>query len=417
VRSASGLGVYLLTIGSASGTRGSAPGTGGEDGRAVACGPRYEVAGIRFRVVEVDLPGLATTLGHDETDLAVLRSASTSAPDDRLRNVAAHVFLDSLPRLSSVADVLSPTAARPSAVEVLRGGGQLTDCEVPLALLGWGPTGLSFVDCWAVRRARRPRPDVGVGASVGDRAIDLGLASLQQFTTHLADLAAAVAGGLGNVRGDRWLRYLPPVVLLPAGGGGAGISDVFLQGLDRSIGAEVPARRVWPLLRASLTGPPIDLERDPTVVTHEVPDAGAREALLLAADPLVPPPPEGEAVFELQVTQWNVNGRLLAPLEPIQVSKVADVTLQVETNRPATLTFAAVLQQPFARLTLQVLDTVATVAGDGGQATFRLRIALSGGFGFFGAAEGTLKVSVTALSPGGQVLGSTSGRRDVRVAL
>jgi len=108
--SSAGTGAYLLTVASAAGTRGPAPGAPVRGVPTRTCGPRYQVAGVQFRLVELDVAGLAGAGGHDDADLDVLATAATDDPHPRLRNVLSHLLLDSVVRARAVLDPFGPSS-------------------------------------------------------------------------------------------------------------------------------------------------------------------------------------------------------------------------------------------------------------------------------------------------------------------
>src|SRR4051812_11453381 len=91
----SGTGFYLLTIAQAAGPRGRAAAVGfGAGGVAADCGARYTVEGVVFRLVALDVAGMAETAGLDEDARSALTAAPGSAERLRTRNVLAHLLLD-----------------------------------------------------------------------------------------------------------------------------------------------------------------------------------------------------------------------------------------------------------------------------------------------------------------------------------
>lgn len=296
---AAGHGIYLLAIASATGASGAAAGADVQGIATRDCGPRYDVAGVQFRLVEVDLATLAGDRGHDDADVGVLEQVAGGGPaGSRLRNLVAAVLLDAVPRRASIRDPFGATAGAPPVLDELTAAGRLTDCDVPLAVFTWQAGAIGLLDVWSVRRP--PSSRVSGGAAwpermVGDAGVATGLATLRQFTDHLAALVGAGVSAADRraLRVGEVFRYLPPAVLLPeaAAGHPRGVSlDRFLAGVVRRAPRPLAGGRLWPLLRASLTAPPVDLDageglRTSTVAgSDEVP--GAQPFALLTADHL-----------------------------------------------------------------------------------------------------------------------------------
>ncbi|SFO50171.1 IPT/TIG domain-containing protein [Geodermatophilus obscurus] len=305
-----GTGVYLLTIASAAGSRGAAPGSAATGVGASACGPRFDVAGVQFRLVEIDIGGLAEAGGHGKGDLGVLASLRSRRRDPRLRNVIAHVLLDTLVRARSLLAPFGPPGRYTPALQRLADGGTLAACEVPLAVVVWAGDRADFVDTWAARRTPSTAPGAWPSAFIGARGSDGGLPVLLQFADHLGALVGPGVPPAGRLTREarQHFRYLPPAVLLPLveRSGQQGVDpSVFLTGLRVRDGGSMVAGRVWPLLTASLTAPVVDLDAD--VVLHsytveEAVDAGAGQPyLVLAADHLrhlaTPPVEDGRPVI------------------------------------------------------------------------------------------------------------------------
>ena len=128
-----GADVYLLTICPAEGEEGRAP-VNGLGINHVGCNAKYLVEGVRFRLVK---------LGLSQTELS---------DQAHLRNRVAY-------QCFGVEDLepfkRTPFGSRADGyglIDRLRRENQLTDCEVPLALVSWRDEGIQFVDMWSVRR-------------------------------------------------------------------------------------------------------------------------------------------------------------------------------------------------------------------------------------------------------------------------
>ena len=305
--SSAGTGAYLLTVASAAGSRGSAPGAPVQGVETTSCGPRYQVAGVQFRLLELDVTGLASAGGHDEDDLSVLATLGATQRHPRLRNVLASVLLDAVVRRRAVLDPFGGPGSYAPALDRLASDGALSDCEVPLAVVAWEGDGIDFVDSWAVRRPPSSAPAAWPSAFVGPRAGDIGLASLLQFASHLGDLVGpAVSEAFrASLEARERFRYLPSATLVPllGAGGQEGVDlDVFTSGLQVRGAVPLAAGRVWPLVHASLLAPVIDLDGGGVLRGYAVEEAVAAGAgqpyVVLAADHLrhlaVAPPDDSD---------------------------------------------------------------------------------------------------------------------------
>ncbi|MEU6783124.1 IPT/TIG domain-containing protein [Nonomuraea angiospora] len=271
-----GQGVYVLAVSPASGGRGQAPRVAYDAGGVARdCGPRYQVAGLSFHLLAVDLAGLAAAGGLDVVDMTALTGG-----DALLRNVLAHLFLGTVAARNVIADPLG-AGTGPSALDRLRSEGRLTPADVALAVFTWAGGSVDVVDRWAVRRApvheRIPSPPwtslIGAARAAVSEAVFL------QFHQHLYELT-------GPIRARDHFRYLPAAGLVPA-------SDTFFDGIRVRPPVTISAGAVERLLRESLTCPPLDLRHDPALYLYEVREnqqAGAASYLVFASADL----PDGD---------------------------------------------------------------------------------------------------------------------------
>ncbi|GAA2153574.1 hypothetical protein GCM10009826_12990 [Humibacillus xanthopallidus] len=216
--SPTGTGVYLLVIRGASDSRSSVSGVPAlGSGIASACGPRYTVDGVSFRLVGIDPIPLATASGHDAADLAVLGGLATAGPQATARNILAHLFLDTRAWARRLADPFGAdqNAVDPGTLAALSSG-PLTPCDVPIAVLTWA-AGIDLVDLWSVRRAPLVHGELtavqGLASTVRSA---LGRAAYCQFQDQLAQIATELTPAQRTAFRllDRF-RYLPPAGLVP----------------------------------------------------------------------------------------------------------------------------------------------------------------------------------------------------------
>jgi hypothetical protein len=275
-----GPGAYLLVLSPASATSGQAPRVAFDAGGvAEDCGPRYTVEGVSFRLVAVDVLGLAEQVPLDAADLAVLRAEPGDQRRRQLRNVLAHLFLGTVAARALFVDPFRVgTTAGPSArgpLDELRGDGKLTDSDVPLALFTWAEAGLELVDVWAVRR----RPVAGGtltpawSALTGPRRTAEAEAALQQFQDQLAAMTEpGAAQDPAEIRAIEHFRYLPAAGLVPTDeAGDRGFPPgQFFEGMTVLPEAAIAGAKLESLLRASLAHPPIDLATGELVFLYRV---------------------------------------------------------------------------------------------------------------------------------------------------
>ena len=251
----SGDGFYALCIAQTAGVRGRAPAVGYETGVASSCGARYTVEGTVFRLVSIDVGGLAQRTALDDDALAALEALPGGPGRPRTRNVLAHLLL------GTALDVdRSPLEiSAPSALDLLREAGTLTGCDVPLALVSWADGGIEFVDTWAVRR--RPVPSAAVRpvwrSFTGPLRPAVREAVLGQFQEQVATVVDEVALDL--------FRYLPAAGVLPAP-----LDSGFFSGLPVHAGEALYPERVEALVRASQAHPPIDLLSGDVIRVYDI---------------------------------------------------------------------------------------------------------------------------------------------------
>lgn len=185
-----GTGAYLLVMSPTSAFEDSAPMIGIQpEGEHIGCGRKYETEGVRFSLRK--LPDFPPELLD-----------SSPNQSGTLRNRIAHFCYGSHKMLESASD---PFVLRPqlSALDLMRGTGALTDCDVPLAVLHWTTT-LDFHDLWAVRR---PSPIVDEIFHPDQKLV---YASVRQFQEHFSTLT-----NLTNLEVGWNFFFLPPFGRLP----------------------------------------------------------------------------------------------------------------------------------------------------------------------------------------------------------
>ncbi len=265
-------GVYIFTVAPASGFAEHAPVVGfNGNGVASGCDHRFAIEGVKFNLVGVDLSQLSFVSAATRTALVQLLGQATPAGRTRLRNWLAHLCFGSPEVAAFAADPFRlPSGQSPltsyGLVDWLRGRGDLTECDVPLALLLWTTAGVQFVDVWSVRRTPAPPAVSAVWpVQTGARRPGEGQAAFLQFQAQLSDMI--LVGGFGatltQLHALDLFRYLPAAGLVPLGTNryqGFELAD-FFQGMAVPSPVHITADELAGLLRMAHDFPPIDLGR------------------------------------------------------------------------------------------------------------------------------------------------------------
>lgn len=235
--------VYLLTITSSRTGEGNA----GLSALPARCSMRWVVDSVEFRLVNLNV------------------SAELQLAPDRLRNRVAHACFGSSARMDYATNPFGETDGPATLIDALRGT-DLTDCDVPLALVQWKTSGLAYVDVWSARR-RCASGATGAGSTAfSARSTPAAEAMFHQFTEQILDLQNA-PGNPETIQGRRYFRYLPPAGFLPVSSGAVRRFDpaTFFAGKTTSVPWYIEAGDVEAILREAVHYPPVDLE-DPELV-------------------------------------------------------------------------------------------------------------------------------------------------------
>ncbi|HYW70946.1 MAG TPA: hypothetical protein VE961_07930 [Pyrinomonadaceae bacterium] len=240
----SGAGVYLLTIAPAQSVEGRAITNGLQPG-ASSCSSDTLVSTVQFRLVQID-SALTPAQMNDQA---------------HLRNLVAYKCFGVDDTKDFVADPFAKEMKQWGLLDGLRPN-QLTDCEVPLAVLYWTDLdGLNFIDMWSVRR-RLIEPAAGAPWPFfyADRRSAEAEAMFLQFQDQIKELQQNTNPALVNARG--YFSFLPPIGFLPIGSGATAAFDykVFFQDkIHRDDSVFIEGAQVCSLMRDALSYPPIDL--------------------------------------------------------------------------------------------------------------------------------------------------------------
>jgi hypothetical protein len=239
-----GAGVYLLTIGPASGKKERAP-VSGLGNIEAACNARYEVAGVQFRLIQLNLsPNDLADANHLRNRVAHL---CFGTGDPKVNNFISNPF-GSIVKGYGLLDDLRPDC--------------LTDAEVPLAVIYWTVAeGIKFVDRWAVRRRlTRPSADAAWPLLIADRRAAEAEAMFLQFQEQIEEMRSNPKENLGAIIAADRFQYLPPVGLLPVGtSGGKGFDySVFFSQAKFRKPIFIEGAQIRPLVQEAFNYPPID---------------------------------------------------------------------------------------------------------------------------------------------------------------
>jgi len=272
-----GAGVYLLTIAPAQTFAGRAV-TSAINPATTTCNTDTQISAVQFRLIQID-PALTPVELQDQ---------------NHLRNIVAYKCFGVTDQAAFVKDVLGGVWKKYGLLDNLRPT-QLTDCEVPLAVLSWtDPDGVKFVDNWSVRRrlvrylvaghdpvsADETSPissDAMVFASrtgpfVDERRVAEGLAMLLQFQEHLFALVSSTANPQNFVATNAF-GLLPPAGLLPLRNTAHPLGfayEKFFGNKSFAPPAQIDGAKLSSLLTESLHYPPIDLNGTERIQLYSV---------------------------------------------------------------------------------------------------------------------------------------------------
>jgi hypothetical protein len=293
-------GLYILTIAPASGLSGRAEKIENDSsGIAKSCASRYEVSGVKFNLVPLELGGTGAIGLESEmatlaaTVLTLLEQARTFSGAalaalqvqinqnlSRFRSGTAHLCLGTERVAQFARDVFARDADGASgfqsrgAADALVAAGNMSDSEVPLALLLLAQ-GLQFVDAWSIRR--RPLP---LAASRqwplpdGLRAMAEAEAVFLQFQEQLGGMMRTLSQPVvQSARANQFFRYLPPCGFLPVAGNGSARGfnpQQFFTGLNASGSTLIDGATLGKLIHDSWLYPPVDLSAPASFTLYRI---------------------------------------------------------------------------------------------------------------------------------------------------
>jgi hypothetical protein len=277
-------GVYLLTVCSIGAANGLAQ-VGGLGGSQASCNAKYIVDAVQFRLLELPV------------DQAILS-------DPRLRNLVAYQCFGVDHTLDFATDPFGTTGEPRTLIDDIRDTKQLTDCDVPLALIYWTATGgIQFLDMGSVRR-RVTRMATSPSLALDDARLAVAEAMALQFQEQVDDLSRAGALSAAT-NATSFFRYLPPAGLLPLPLGALrGINyESFFSSTTWRGPAFLPDEKLEGLFTAALAYPPIDIE------SHELIWLYLGVANTRRANAIVLPRVQGFVAFVNGYVEYTANAR------------------------------------------------------------------------------------------------------------
>ncbi len=287
-------GVYLLTICSVRAGNGLAP-VYGLGAAPSGCNIKDVIDAVEFRLLELPTKDIPS--------------------DAYLRNTVAYRCFGVDHLADFAKDPLGTTTEPRTLLDDIRGT-ELTDCDVPLAILYWTATGgVQFVDMWAVRRRLTNRTTLASSLPFSDARLAVAEAMVAQFERHVTELIAS-SPTPNHLAARDWFRFLPPIGRIPLATGnyrGMAYRD-FFDGRTYREPLFVNAAKIAPIFRAFVTTAPIDFSNQEmlwlyTVVQNAraaIESATPPQTYLLFAGGQIP----YQAAAQFDVSYWNYSNYL-----------------------------------------------------------------------------------------------------------
>jgi hypothetical protein len=238
-----GAGVYLLTIAPAQTTKGRAT-TSAINPAATTCNTDTIVSAVQFRLVQINSQFTAPELQDQK----------------HLRNLIAYRCFSATGSSAFIADPFGNKATQTGLLEDLRPN-QLTDCEVPLAVLSWTEAdGIKFVDMWSVRRRIMRKTAANKWSAVlSDTHAAEGEARFYQFLEEA--VALATGDNPEAIVAREHFFFLPAAGVIPLSTLSAQRFNYlnFFNGITYREPVYLDGARVEKLLRDSWSYAPVDL--------------------------------------------------------------------------------------------------------------------------------------------------------------
>jgi hypothetical protein len=258
-----------------------------DNGAASGCGYKYEQEGVRFRLVKIDLSPYSDEIN---TLFNTLQAGTGGSSLSRFRNLLAHTCLGTPDKIRFLQDPFNVSAAdnpsfdRYGAADALRPAPapgreyELTDCDVPLALVFWAENGIEFADMWSVRRGVHvptavnapPFPAMNRRTAEAEAAFFQFRDQLQTLFRSPSDIRLDT-----QVRAKDFFRYLPAVGMIPLDNFETdktkrNIDIKFFEDLTHRDPVFMEGMKARRLISASFSYPAIDLEEKELIWLYRV---------------------------------------------------------------------------------------------------------------------------------------------------
>jgi hypothetical protein len=288
-------GIYVLVIAPASGYAEHIPVRGQRPTDTVSgCGNRYAVEGVQFRLVKLDVNSMSTVSSATRATINNLMTHSAAPELSKLRNMIAHLCFGTEELTGLAREPLKQTGNRSShtvygAVDFLRANGDITDCDVPLAIVFWRGGMVHFIDLWSVRRRVTPQATTDRWPPLlGERHTSEGEAMFLQFQDHIETRRRREPNPETIVAASQF-PYLPPAGILPVRRGSRTGIDVhtFFSGIAHREPMFIEGTKLDALLREALAYAPIDLSKSEMVWLYKPWQNEAAATANAAVEPLV----------------------------------------------------------------------------------------------------------------------------------
>ena len=277
----SNTGVYVVLIRPAADLSGSAPMSSiPDDGSIIGCGKSDLVEGVQFRTVKMDLNGPAFEgLNSDtKTKLLEVSDKTDDASVSMFRNIVAHACFGTEEKEKFIVDpfVVTDFSSYGSIKRLSTSNNspnEITECDVPIAVMRWTDKKISYLDNWSVRRCpTKCTTDWSFSFFIEDRVLMERKAIIYQFREHLSTIIAEAAS-LDTIKAVEYFYYLPPIGILPIRTDSSGIGfnySVFFEGITYREPVYIESAKFGALIRQALMYHPFKVQDKELVWLYSV---------------------------------------------------------------------------------------------------------------------------------------------------
>jgi hypothetical protein len=312
-------GAYLLVVGPASGFWEKAPMRNVQpNGAASGCGSKFAVEGVQFDLLKLDIDSMTAISAATRTEVRTLMTQGDVVSLSRLRNILAHLCFGTEELRSLALDPFKQASGKSAfadygAVDFMRQRGEITDCQVPLALVYWAGGSVRFLDMWSTRRGVTPGETTKRWPPLlGERRSGEGEAMIRQFQEHAESLKVDHPFPDLFIARNHF-RYLPPAGILSLRTPtrkGFSLNTFFSGVVSRRVPEFIDGALLRALFCEAVNYQPIDLTRDEMIWLYKVrqqeggPDGGTPgQPYVVFASPHVP----YKATARFDVSRWELS--------------------------------------------------------------------------------------------------------------